>query len=96
NQYETMFALTRWSSYNGVQALSLSLGEQGGRYHNQPTSNHFPPSSLWFEVVDARSLVPVVAATPEPGGGHQEVRDAVRLKKESYRAMLACGTPDAS
>ncbi|KAI3353689.1 hypothetical protein L3Q82_004833 [Scortum barcoo] len=24
-----------------------------------------------------------------------EVRDAVRLKKESYRAMLACGTPDA-
>ncbi|KAI3364042.1 hypothetical protein L3Q82_010871 [Scortum barcoo] len=25
-----------------------------------------------------------------------EVRDAVRLKKESYRAMLACGTPDAS
>ncbi|KAI3352718.1 hypothetical protein L3Q82_020174 [Scortum barcoo] len=25
-----------------------------------------------------------------------EVRDAVRLKKESYRTMLACGTPDAS
>ncbi|KAI3362797.1 hypothetical protein L3Q82_001657 [Scortum barcoo] len=24
-----------------------------------------------------------------------EVRDAVRLKKESYRTMLACGTPDA-
>ncbi|KAI3368119.1 hypothetical protein L3Q82_007849 [Scortum barcoo] len=24
-----------------------------------------------------------------------EVRDAVRLKKESYRNMLACGTPDA-
>ncbi|KAI3368363.1 hypothetical protein L3Q82_008072 [Scortum barcoo] len=48
-----------------------------------------------FEVVDARSLVPVVAATPEPGGGHRKVRDAVRLKKESYRTMLACGTPDA-
>ncbi|KAI3370757.1 hypothetical protein L3Q82_007303 [Scortum barcoo] len=33
---------------------------------------------------------------PEPGGGHRkEVRDAVRLKKESYRAMLACGTPEA-
>ncbi|KAI3366531.1 hypothetical protein L3Q82_000662 [Scortum barcoo] len=48
-----------------------------------------------LEVVDARSLVPVVAATPEPGGGHLEVRDAVRLKKESYQAMLACGTPDA-
>ncbi|KAI3362855.1 hypothetical protein L3Q82_001898 [Scortum barcoo] len=45
-----------------------------------------------FEVVDARSLVPVVAATPEPGGGHRKVRDAVRLKKESYRTMLACGT----
>ncbi|KAI3360201.1 hypothetical protein L3Q82_014506 [Scortum barcoo] len=25
-----------------------------------------------FEVVDARSLVPVVAATPEPGGGHRK------------------------
>ncbi|KAI3373889.1 hypothetical protein L3Q82_022458 [Scortum barcoo] len=25
----------------------------------------------------------------------EEVRDAVRLKKESYRTMLACGTPDA-
>ncbi|KAI3366212.1 hypothetical protein L3Q82_010069 [Scortum barcoo] len=24
-----------------------------------------------------------------------EVRDAVRLKKESYQTMLACGTPDA-
>ncbi|KAI3374835.1 hypothetical protein L3Q82_021373 [Scortum barcoo] len=32
---------------------------------------------------------------PEPGGGHRKVRDAVRLKKESYRTMLACGTPDA-
>ncbi|KAI3358922.1 hypothetical protein L3Q82_015309 [Scortum barcoo] len=49
-----------------------------------------------FEVVDARSLVPVVAATPEPGGGNTgKVRDAVRLKKESYQTMLACGTPDA-
>ncbi|KAI3359800.1 hypothetical protein L3Q82_014171, partial [Scortum barcoo] len=25
-----------------------------------------------------------------------EVRDAVRLKKESYRTMLACGTPDSA
>ncbi|KAI3371307.1 hypothetical protein L3Q82_023928 [Scortum barcoo] len=48
-----------------------------------------------FEVVDARSLVPVVAATPEPRWWTPEVRDAVRLKKESYRTMLACGTPDA-
>ncbi|KAI3352999.1 hypothetical protein L3Q82_019575 [Scortum barcoo] len=30
-----------------------------------------PPLSMQqFEVVDARSLVPVVAATPKPGGGH--------------------------
>ncbi|KAI3353617.1 hypothetical protein L3Q82_004820 [Scortum barcoo] len=41
---------------------------------------------------DARSLVPVVAATR---WWTPEVRDAVRLKKESYRTMLACGTPDA-
>ncbi|KAI3375518.1 hypothetical protein L3Q82_003846 [Scortum barcoo] len=48
------------------------------------------------EVVDARSLVPVVVATtPEARWWTPEVRDAVRLKKESYRAMLACGTPDA-
>ncbi|KAI3355482.1 hypothetical protein L3Q82_018318 [Scortum barcoo] len=33
-----------------------------------------PPLSTrqQFEVVDARSLVPVVAATPEPGGGHRK------------------------
>ncbi len=30
------------------------------------------------------------------GGGHQEVRDAVKLKKESYQAWLACGTPEAA
>ncbi|KAI3376887.1 hypothetical protein L3Q82_000140 [Scortum barcoo] len=52
------------------------------------------PLSTWqFKAVDARSLVPVVdVATPEPGGGHQEVRDAIKLK-ESYRDTLACGTP---
>ncbi|KAI3352064.1 hypothetical protein L3Q82_020880 [Scortum barcoo] len=48
-----------------------------------------------FEVVDARSLVPVVVATPRTRWWTPEVRDAVRLKKESYRTMLACGTPDA-
>ncbi|KAI3370271.1 hypothetical protein L3Q82_025053 [Scortum barcoo] len=32
---------------------------------------------------------------PEPRWWTPEVRDAVRLKKESYRTMLACGTPDA-
>ncbi|KAI3365660.1 hypothetical protein L3Q82_010734 [Scortum barcoo] len=48
-----------------------------------------------FEVVDARSLVPVVVAIPRTRWWTPEVRDAVRLKKESYRTMLACGTPDA-
>ncbi|KAI3351090.1 hypothetical protein L3Q82_005656 [Scortum barcoo] len=32
---------------------------------------------------------------PKPRWWTPEVRDAVRLKKESYRTMLACGTPDA-
>ncbi|KAI3354168.1 hypothetical protein L3Q82_018704, partial [Scortum barcoo] len=31
----------------------------------------------------------------EPWWWTPEVRDAVRLKKESYQTMLACGTPDA-
>ncbi|TWW61046.1 hypothetical protein D4764_05G0011360 [Takifugu flavidus] len=43
--------------------------------------------------VAARWLVPVVAAMPEPG---QCLRDAVKLKKESYWALLACGTPEAA
>ncbi|KAI3373105.1 hypothetical protein L3Q82_006434 [Scortum barcoo] len=47
------------------------------------------------EVVDARSLVPVVVAISRTRWWTPEVRDAVRLKKESYRTMLACGTPDA-
>ncbi|KAI3371782.1 hypothetical protein L3Q82_024331 [Scortum barcoo] len=54
-----------------------------------------PLSTRRFEVVDARSLVPVVAATPEPvvvDTGSKGCRQ--RLKKESYRTMLACGTPD--
>ncbi|KAI3359375.1 hypothetical protein L3Q82_002875 [Scortum barcoo] len=50
---------------------------------------------LVFEVVEARSLVPVVAATPNPVVDTGSKWDAVRLKKESYRTMLACGTPDA-
>ncbi|KAI3360429.1 hypothetical protein L3Q82_002256 [Scortum barcoo] len=49
-----------------------------------------------FEVVDARSLVPVVAATsPNPVVDTGSKGCRVRLKKESYRTMLACGTPDA-
>ncbi|KAI3353426.1 hypothetical protein L3Q82_019953 [Scortum barcoo] len=51
--------------------------------------------AAWFEVVDARSLVPVVAATPNPVVDTGSKGDAVRLKKESYRTMLACGTPGA-
>ncbi|KAI3374576.1 hypothetical protein L3Q82_021156 [Scortum barcoo] len=48
------------------------------------------------KVVDARSLVPVVGGNPPNSRWWTpEVRDAVRLKKESYRTMLACGTPDA-
>ncbi|TWW80933.1 hypothetical protein D4764_01G0007480 [Takifugu flavidus] len=42
------------------------------------------------DAVATRWLVPVVAAMPEL------VRDAVKLKKESYRALLACGTPEAA
>ncbi|KAI3356522.1 hypothetical protein L3Q82_017729 [Scortum barcoo] len=53
------------------------------------------PKRVLFEVVDARSLVPVVVAIPRTRWWTPEVRDAVRLKKESYRTMLACGTPDA-
>ncbi|KAI3373571.1 hypothetical protein L3Q82_021956, partial [Scortum barcoo] len=35
-----------------------------------------PLSTRQFEVVDARSLVPVVVAIPEPGGGHRKYRQA--------------------
>ncbi|KAI3355762.1 hypothetical protein L3Q82_004334 [Scortum barcoo] len=52
-------------------------------------------SKLWTL---GRSLVPVVVAiggNPRTRWWTPEVRDAVRLKKESYRTMLACGTPDA-
>ncbi|KAI3354197.1 hypothetical protein L3Q82_018735 [Scortum barcoo] len=45
---------------------------------------------LW----DARSLVPVVAASPRTQWWTPEVRDAVKAEKESCQAMLACGTPD--
>ncbi|KAI3365932.1 hypothetical protein L3Q82_009701 [Scortum barcoo] len=49
-----------------------------------------------FEAVDTRSLVPVRGGNPRTRMvDTEEVRDAVRLKKESYRTMLACGTPDA-
>ncbi|KAK3562395.1 hypothetical protein QTP86_033533 [Hemibagrus guttatus] len=44
--------------------------------------------------VAVRSLVPVVAAIPKHWT--LEVKDAVKLKKESYRAWLARGTPEAA
>ncbi|KAI3366683.1 hypothetical protein L3Q82_009358 [Scortum barcoo] len=42
---------------------------------------------LW----DARSLVPVVAATPEPGGGHRKYRQA---KQAAARTVLEAKTRD--
>ncbi|KAI3356013.1 hypothetical protein L3Q82_017286, partial [Scortum barcoo] len=41
-----------------------------------------------LEAVDTRSLVPVVAATPRTRWWTPEVRDAIRLKKESYGLLL--------
>ncbi|KAI3358712.1 hypothetical protein L3Q82_015123 [Scortum barcoo] len=43
----------------------------------------------WFEVVDARSLVPVVVAIPEPGGGHRKYRQA---KQAAARTVLEAKT----
>ncbi|KAI3366418.1 hypothetical protein L3Q82_000454 [Scortum barcoo] len=49
-----------------------------------------------FEVVDARSLVPVKwrqPPNPVVDTGSKGCRQAE--EEESYRTMLACGTPDA-
>ncbi|KAI3374050.1 hypothetical protein L3Q82_022616 [Scortum barcoo] len=84
----------------------LQLPTSGRTSHRfQGRLGTLSPSGPMFSasIVDADSLklwmqglwVPVVAATPNPVVDTPEVRDAVRLKKESYRAMLACGTPDA-
>ncbi|KAI3357062.1 hypothetical protein L3Q82_015445 [Scortum barcoo] len=40
-----------------------------------------PLSTRQFEVVDARSLVPVVVAIPEPGGGHRKLTGTGRPSK---------------
>ncbi|KAI3363918.1 hypothetical protein L3Q82_001515 [Scortum barcoo] len=48
-----------------------------------------------FEVVDASVSGACRGGNPRTRWWTPEVRDAVRLKKESYRTMLACGTPDA-
>ncbi|KAI3373267.1 hypothetical protein L3Q82_006569 [Scortum barcoo] len=51
----------------------------------------------WFEVVGLRKGLWCLSwRQPRTRWWTPEVRDAaVRLKKESYRTMLACGTPDA-
>nr|XP_054603312.1 uncharacterized protein LOC107376876 [Nothobranchius furzeri] len=46
--------------------------------------------------VFAGSSVPVVVATPQTRWWTLAVRDAVKLKKESYQVLLACGTPEAA
>ncbi|KAI3358719.1 hypothetical protein L3Q82_015129 [Scortum barcoo] len=57
-----------------------------------PLSTPVSSSKLWTQgQVWCLSSV----AIPRTRWWTPEVRDAVRLKKESYRTMLACGTPDA-
>ena len=46
--------------------------------------------------VAARYLVPVVAATPAPANGYWRWVMLFRLKKDFYRAFLACETPEAA
>ncbi|KAI3353034.1 hypothetical protein L3Q82_019606 [Scortum barcoo] len=52
-----------------------------------------PLSTRQFEVVDARSLVPVVVAIPEPGGGHRKYRQAKQAaaRRRSWRQKLGSG-----
>ncbi|KAI3367011.1 hypothetical protein L3Q82_009640 [Scortum barcoo] len=55
-----------------------------------------PPLSTWqLEAVEARSLVSCRGSNPRTQCWTPEIRDAVKLKKESYWAMLACGIPNA-
>ncbi|KAI3358215.1 hypothetical protein L3Q82_003218 [Scortum barcoo] len=59
--------------------------------------------AAWFEVVDARSLVPVVAATPEPGGGHRKCKGCRQAEEgvlsdhvglwDSWRRLTGTGRP---
>ncbi|KAK3535134.1 hypothetical protein QTP70_004793 [Hemibagrus guttatus] len=55
----------------------------------QSTNHHLVPSGA----MTIRSLVPVTAAITEHS---VELRDVVKLKKESYRGWLAQGTPEAA
>ncbi|KAI3360387.1 hypothetical protein L3Q82_002295 [Scortum barcoo] len=45
-----------------------------------------------FEVVDARSLVPVVVAIPEPGGGHTGIDRYRQAKQATARTVLEAKT----
>ncbi|KAI3358608.1 hypothetical protein L3Q82_015022, partial [Scortum barcoo] len=56
-----------------------------------------PLSTRQFEVASCGRKVSGACrgGNPRTRWWTPEVRDAVRLKKESYRTMLACGTPDA-
>ncbi|KAK3561454.1 hypothetical protein QTP86_002818 [Hemibagrus guttatus] len=72
---------------------------EGGWGHAWSLSGPCSPPPLLTQpsgAVAVRLLVPVAAAIPEHSGGHWEVRDSVKLKKESYRAWLARRTPEAA
>ncbi|KAI3364645.1 hypothetical protein L3Q82_011429 [Scortum barcoo] len=48
--------------------------------------------AVQFEVVDARSLVPVVVAIPEPGGGHRKHTNCRPSKLAAARTVLEAKT----
>ena len=67
-------------------------------YDHAPCLNQISLSQLLMQrlaAVVARSLVPVTAATLMAGDGDVG-KDTVKLKKEFYETMLACGTPEAA
>ncbi|KAI3352048.1 hypothetical protein L3Q82_020863, partial [Scortum barcoo] len=68
----------------------LTDSEGGWRTLSPSGPCSLPPlSTRQFEVVDARSLVPVVVAIPEPGGGHRKYRQA---KQAAARTVLEAKT----
>ena len=77
------------------ECLAESSIRRSSNAHLRRSFNHVPGEvgdieSEWAifctSIFEARWSVPVVAATP----------NAVKGKKESYRAFLACGTPEAA
>ncbi|KAI3361961.1 hypothetical protein L3Q82_012314 [Scortum barcoo] len=68
----------------------LGSAGRGGSWTDLADPNVF--SKLWTQGLWCLSCV---RATQPTRWWTPEVRDAVRLKKESYRTMLACGTPEA-